>query len=343
MAPGAPEAVADEDPEAGAGELAQARPQRARRRRPGRAGAARPCRRRGRWRRPPRRWRTRSRGACGRSARRVRPAPARWSRRGSPAPPGGPCPPRRRARRARALGVTPASATSAPSLLETTLWAIATTVPSRRTRPCGGGDQGRQVVPGADLWQARQRLGAKADTRGWAPGAGRGGSGLRPPWRRARPSSARVRGAPPELAGEPPAQRVEVGVGVDVEQQRRRALHAQPAPLASTRERWRSKLPARSRGRSRRGVRAAGRWCRCRDGRGRSPPRGPARRLAPSSSCSSEGDSAGQSPGTHRTRSKPARRACSTPSEAAADWPSSRWSSTTISPGAPGSGSRAGR
>ena len=78
---------------------------------------------------------------------------------------------------------------------------------------------------------------------------------------------------------------------------------------------------ARSSGRSRPGAPAAGRWSRVPWRSGTITTSGPAGAGPASSSCSSAGDSAGQSPGTHRTRSKPSSSARWTPSEAAADWP----------------------
>ena len=102
------------------------------------------------------------------------------------------------------------------------------------------------------------------------------------------------------------------------------ALHAAGDAGGERQARWRSQLSgAEARARSRRAAPAAGRWCRCRGGRARSP-RAAARRAAgrarvpPSSASSSPGSSAGQSPGTHSTRCIPSANARRTPSAAAA-------------------------
>ena len=124
----------------------------------------------------------------------------------------------------------------------------------------------------------------------------------------------------------------EVGPGVDVEQQRGGLLDAAGHPAARARSSWRRRCRDRSSGRSRPPGSTAGRWCRCRGGRARSPPRRRAGREPASSASSSSGSSAGQSPGTHRTRSKPSPRARCTPRATAADWPLSFASVTSRAP-----------
>ena len=112
-------------------------------------------------------------------------------------------------------------------------------------------------------------------------------------------------------------ERGEVVGGVEVERQRRDALRPSPrSPARSARSRWRSQAAARRRpGRSRRRAPSAGRWCRCRGGRGR-PRRVPGVSRS-SAASSSAGSSSGQSPGSRATRSAPCARARTIPSVAA--------------------------
>ena len=217
-----------------------------------------------RWRRRRRRWRTRSRGGCGRSARRARRARSRRTGRARPGPRAGPCPAAvgqlaARARRAR----TSASATTAPSALETTLCAIATIWPSRSgsaadsRRTSAATISAPRSSPGRTSGRPLRARGAEA-RHGARRRSGRmlaqpvSAMGVTSESR--RPSTARVRGAPAWRPRTALAQRA----------RGRRRCRCRAAATAGARSGSHAALRARARG----GARSCpGRsWARSRPG-----------------------------------------------------------------------------
>ena len=206
---------------------------------------------------------------------------------------------------------------------------VARRVPSARAPPRSA-PRGRR--PGRTSGMLRQRAGAAVGTRARpARGAGVGGAPAGPA-RLVLASSARVRGARRRCrraARAAPAGRRRCRCRAAA---RPGARRASAAPAASASARWRAKLPGPKLGSIASGATAAARWCRCRGGRGRPPPPAPPRPRRPAADLQLAGRRAR---GSRRGRTGPARSPPAArgaiPSEAAADWPASRLSSTTVS------------
>ena len=216
-------------------------------------------------------------------------------------------------RRASSPGTTSSSATSRPSALETTLWATASTSVGRSS-PAAAEQRGEVV--------------ARAAPRA-APGSA-STSSLITPW---RPGGAARRACGRPCRGARPARARSAARSAGVSTSRPSDGSSDTltsAPAARARAAWRANEPAPNDGGMTCGGSSSSALVPLPWRSGTMTTCGGSCR--PSSEASSCGSSAGQSPGTSRTRSAPRTSAASIPRTAAADWPASSGSSTTIAP-----------